>query len=162
MFGWVGGWEHGPAGCQENHWEWREGTDFSLNSQSHPSHSVLAHTGPGRPRISRVSHRTDVATSYSQRTTEEAKSNASLSRLSCHRKESQWGNCRSVGSGMNGACGLTCLGAIDGHCGQAVSTGQGTAHWAPQGPASLLPSPVSPNQRLQPSQIKPAKSQREQ
>lgn len=80
-----------------------------------------------------------MATSYSQRTTEEAKSNASLSRLSYHQRDSQWGNCRSVGNGMNGAWGLICLDAIKGRCDEAVGTDQSTAHWAPQGPASLNP-----------------------
>lgn len=149
----MGGWEHGPAGCQRNRWEWREGTDFSLNSQSHPSHSVLAHTGPGRPQISRVSHWTDVATSYSQRTTEEAKSNASLSRLSCHQRESQWGNCRSAASGMNGACGRPARVPSRG----TVARLSVLAGAQPTGPPRVLPR-CSPSTSAQTRDCSPPKS----
>lgn len=64
----------------------------------------------------------------------EAKSEASL--FSDHRK-SQRGNCRSVGSGVNGPCGLTCLGA----------TAARLSHWAPQSPTSLVPFPISHKDR---------------
>lgn len=64
----------------------------------------------------------------------EVKSEASL--FSDHRK-SQRGNCRSVGSGVNGPCGLTCLGA----------TAARLSHWAPRSPTSLVPFPISHKDR---------------